>query len=56
MGGNVECGQEWHRGFKALYVNHISYGVKDYRVIRAFYADLFNMRVSEDTGPQCALS
>lgn len=44
------------RGFKAVAVNHISYGSADYAKTRDFYADLLGMRVSEDTGKQCALS
>jgi catechol 2,3-dioxygenase-like lactoylglutathione lyase family enzyme len=44
------------RGFKALSVNHISYGVADYARTRDFYADLLGMRVSVDNGRQCALS
>ena len=32
--------------FKAVAVNHISYQVKDYKVTRDFYADLFGMRLS----------
>ena len=43
-------------GFKAVAVNHISYGSADYQRTRDFYADLLGMRVSEDTGEQCALS
>jgi len=43
-------------GFKAVAVNHISYGSADYKRTRDFYADLLGMRVSEDTGEQCALS
>jgi catechol 2,3-dioxygenase-like lactoylglutathione lyase family enzyme len=44
------------RGLKATAVNHISYGVADYGRTRDFYASLLGMRVSEDTGTQCALS
>ena len=44
------------KGFKAVAVNHISYGVADYARTRDFYADLLGMRVSEDDGKQCALS
>ena len=43
-------------GFKAVAVNHISYGVADYGRTRDFYAELLGMRVSEDDGTQCALS
>jgi catechol 2,3-dioxygenase-like lactoylglutathione lyase family enzyme len=45
-----------NKGFKAIAVNHISYGVADYGRTRDFYADLLGMRVSEDNGKQCALS
>ncbi|HEY4366636.1 MAG TPA: VOC family protein [Steroidobacteraceae bacterium] len=45
-----------HKGFKAVAVNHISYGVADYGRTRDFYAELLGMRVSEDNGKQCALS
>jgi catechol 2,3-dioxygenase-like lactoylglutathione lyase family enzyme len=44
------------KAFKAVAVNHISYGVADYGRTRDFYADLLGMRVSEDNGKQCALS
>jgi catechol 2,3-dioxygenase-like lactoylglutathione lyase family enzyme len=43
------------RGFKALYVNHISYQVADYAKTRDFYADLLGMTVTEDDGKQCRL-
>ena len=45
-----------HKGFKAVAINHISYGVADYARTRDFYAELLGMRVSEDNGKQCALS
>jgi catechol 2,3-dioxygenase-like lactoylglutathione lyase family enzyme len=44
------------RGFKAVAVNHISYGVSDYARTRDFYADLLGMRVSGDDGKQCSLA
>jgi catechol 2,3-dioxygenase-like lactoylglutathione lyase family enzyme len=44
------------KGFKAVTVNHISYGVADYARTRDFYADLFGMTVSHDDGKQCYLS
>jgi catechol 2,3-dioxygenase-like lactoylglutathione lyase family enzyme len=43
------------RGFKAVGVNHISYGVADYGRTRDFYADLLGMRVANDDGKQCDL-
>ena len=43
-------------GFKASAVNHISFGVADYKRTRDFYADLFGMPVSEDNGKQCYLT
>lgn len=42
--------------FKAVAVNHISYGVADYARTRDFYADLFGMKVTHDTGKDCILS
>ena len=41
--------------FKAIAVNHISYGVADYARTRDFYVDLFGMQVSGDNGKQCYL-
>lgn len=43
------------RGFTAVAVNHISYGVADYARTRDFYADLLGMQVSGDDGQQCYL-
>jgi catechol 2,3-dioxygenase-like lactoylglutathione lyase family enzyme len=40
-------------GFKAVAVNHISFGVADYARTRDFYADLLGMEVSGDDGKQC---
>lgn len=41
---------------QALYINHVSYQVKDYGKSRDFYANLFNMKVTEDDGKmQCRL-
>ena len=39
--------------FKAVAVNHISFGVADYARTRDFYADLLGMEVSGDDGKQC---
>lgn len=44
-----------HSPFKAIAVNHISYGVADYARTRDFYAGLFGMQVSGDNGRQCNL-
>ncbi|MFZ0213141.1 MAG: VOC family protein [Candidatus Acidiferrales bacterium] len=44
------------KGFKAIYVNHISYQVADYAKTRDFYADLFGMPVVQDNGSQCYLT
>ena len=40
----------------AIYINHVSYQVKDYAKTRDFYAGLFGMKVAEDDGKtQCRL-
>lgn len=49
------AGPEPRRGFKAVAVNHISFGVADYARTRDFYADLLGMEVSGDDGTQCYL-
>lgn len=41
--------------FQAVYVNHISYQVRDYTKTRDFYAGLFGMKVTQDDGKQCRL-
>jgi catechol 2,3-dioxygenase-like lactoylglutathione lyase family enzyme len=41
--------------FKAIAVNHISFGVADYARTRDFYAGLFGMEVRCDDGKQCFL-
>jgi len=43
------------KGFKAVAVNHISFGVKDYGHTRDFYAELLGLPVSSDDGTQCFL-
>ena len=43
------------KGFKAIAVNHISYGVPDYAKARDFYSDLLGMQVVLDTGKQVNL-
>src|SRR5437588_13061736 len=40
---------------EALYVNHISYQVNDYKKVRDFYVDLLGMKITEDDGMQCRL-
>jgi catechol 2,3-dioxygenase-like lactoylglutathione lyase family enzyme len=40
---------------EALYVNHISYQVNDYKKVRDFYVDLLGMKVTEDNGKECRL-
>ena len=40
---------------EALYVNHISYEVPDYKKVRDFYVELLGMKVTEDDGKQCRL-
>src|SRR5882757_10572487 len=40
---------------EALYVNHISYQVNDYKKVRDFYVDLLGMKVTEDDGKPCRL-
>lgn len=41
---------------QAIYINHVSYQVKDYTKTRDFYAGLFGMKVAEDDGKtQCRL-
>src|SRR4029077_16527937 len=40
---------------EALYDNHHSYEVNDYKKVRDFYVDLLGMKVTEDDGKQCRL-
>jgi catechol 2,3-dioxygenase-like lactoylglutathione lyase family enzyme len=40
---------------EALYINHISYQVNDYKKVRDFYVNLLGMKVTEDDGKQCRL-
>ena len=42
-------------GFKMLSVDHISLRVADYKRSRDFYAGLFGMRITHDTGTQAQL-
>src|SRR6516162_6631405 len=43
-------------GFRAVAVNHISFGVADYARTRDFYSDLLGMKVTFDDGRQCYLT
>ena len=43
-------------GWRATGINHVSYGVPDYKRTRDFYIDLFGMRVAFEDGIKCALS
>jgi catechol 2,3-dioxygenase-like lactoylglutathione lyase family enzyme len=43
-------------GWKATAINHVSYGVPDYRRTRDFYIDLFGMRIAFEDGLKCALN
>jgi catechol 2,3-dioxygenase-like lactoylglutathione lyase family enzyme len=43
------------KGFRAVAVNHISFGVQDYARTRDFYAELLGLPVSDDDGSSCAL-
>lgn len=58
--GKIPSGDKASRpsrtGWKATGMNHISYGVPDYKRTRDFYIDLFGMRVTFEDGIQCALS
>ena len=40
-------------GWKATGINHVSYGVPDYKRTRDFYIDLFGMRVAFEDGIKC---
>jgi catechol-2,3-dioxygenase len=44
------------KGFSAVGVNHISYGVKDYTKVRDFYAELLGMNILMDDGKSCQLA
>ncbi len=58
--GKVPSGKKASRpsktGWKATAMNHISYGVPDYKRTRDFYIDLFGMRVAFEDGIKCALN
>lgn len=53
--GTIHAAPQSAKGFKAVAVNHISYQVNDYAKTRDFYAELFGMKVTKDTGKQCNL-
>ena len=44
------------KGFQAIAINHISYGVANYARSRDFYSDLLGMKVTYDDGKQCRLA
>ena len=41
-------------GWRATGLNHVSYGVPDYRRTRDYYIDLFGMRIAFEDGIKCA--
>lgn len=43
------------KGLKAIFVNHISYSVNDYKVAHNFYSNLLGMSVTNDDGKQAYL-
>ena len=53
--GMAPAAQGAGKPLEALYVNHISYQVNDYKKVRDFYVDLLGMKVTEDDGKQCRL-
>ncbi len=53
--GMAPAAQGAGKQLEALYVNHISYQVNDYKKVRDFYVDLLGMKVTEDDGKQCRL-
>ena len=53
--GTAPAARAAGKPLEALYVNHISYQVNDYKKVRDFYVDLLGMKVTEDDGKQCRL-
>src|SRR5215471_1539780 len=53
--GMAPAAQAAGKPLEALYVNHISYQVNDYKKVRDFYVDLLGMKITEDDGKQCRL-
>src|SRR6202030_1985523 len=53
--GTARAARAAGKPLEALYVNHISYEVNDYKKVRDFYVDLLGMKVTEDDGKQCRL-
>ena len=53
--GMAPAAQGAGKQLEALYVNHISYQVNDYKKVRDFYVDLMGMKITEDDGMQCRL-
>ncbi|MGH9710582.1 MAG: VOC family protein [Candidatus Acidiferrales bacterium] len=54
--GAGSAGAAERKTLQATSVNHISYQVADYTKTRDFYADLFGMKITQDTGKQCYLT
>ena len=42
-------------GWRATGINHVSYGVPDYKRTRDYYTDLFGMRIAFEDGIKCSL-
>lgn len=58
--GKIPAGDRASRsaktGWRATGINHVSYGVPDYKRTRDYYIDLFGMRIAFEDGIKCALS
>jgi catechol 2,3-dioxygenase-like lactoylglutathione lyase family enzyme len=58
--GKIPSGDKVSRpsktGWRATGINHVTYGVPDYKRTRDFYIDMFGMRVAFEDGIKCALS
>jgi catechol 2,3-dioxygenase-like lactoylglutathione lyase family enzyme len=58
--GRIPSGDKASRpsktGWKAIAINHVTYGVPDYKKTRDFYIDLFGMQLVFEDGLKCALS
>src|SRR3989475_10003859 len=55
VAGMAPAAEAAGKPLEALYVNHISYQVNDYKKVRDFYVDLLGMKITEDDGMQCRL-
>src|ERR1700751_1783819 len=53
--GQAPAARAAGKPLEALYVNHISYEVNDYKKVRDFYVELLGMKVTEDDEKQCRL-